>query len=88
MRRAKRHKHVDGMKGEIETVFFFLRALAIVGTKLLKHIEIIGVNINDFINLEGSFKAQNKKESKVINSEATEVHFAPFLLVYPKLERG
>lgn len=59
-----------------------------MGTKLLKHIEIIGVNINDFINLEGSFKAQDKKESKVINSEATEVHFASFLLVYPKLEIG
>lgn len=58
------------MKGETETgllllfVVFFFRALAIVGTTILKHIEITGVNKNDFINLEGSFEAQDKKNRR------------------------
>lgn len=78
----KRHKYVDWMKDEIETFFW---AFALVGTKILKHIEITGIIKNDFVNLEGSFKTQDKS-TRVINSKATEVHFTSFVLVYPRLE--
>lgn len=47
---------MDWMKDETETGFF--RAFAIVGTKILKHIEVTAINNNNCINLEGSFKAE------------------------------
>ena len=53
---------MDWMKDEIGTGVF--GAFVIVGTKILKHMEVTGINKHNYINLEGSFQGEDERNQR------------------------